>query len=57
MHQRHFLLTSLAGARVMMYFCTRPVPHGIDPLELKKLHDFSAETRSRGLIQEFQTSV
>ena len=41
--------------RVMLYFCTRSLPHDIDPAELAKLREFKAEMRSQGLYFEYLT--
>lgn len=40
-------------ARVMVYFCNRPVPHNIDLIEFTRLRDFKDEMKTCGLFHEF----
>jgi hypothetical protein len=50
---REFIKKKGAG-RVMLYFCTRPLPNKIDPSELARLRDFQAQMQSQGVYQEYE---
>jgi len=46
------------AARVMIYFCTRPIPQSPDNInteELARLQNFKEEIKARGLYDEFET--
>jgi hypothetical protein len=41
--------------RAMIYFCTRPLPYDINPVELSRLREFQAEMREQALYSQFDT--
>ena len=41
--------------RVMLYSCTRDIPHDTDPAELAKVQEFTAKMKQQGLIQEYKS--
>lgn len=41
--------------RVMVYFCTRDLPHNIDTDNLLRLRQFKSELQSQGLYHEYKT--
>jgi hypothetical protein len=50
----HFIRVKGPG-RVMLYFCTRPLPHDVDAAELARLREYKMEMTSRGLYWEYQS--
>lgn len=46
----------LKGAqRAMIYFCTRPLPYDVNPVELSRLREFQREMQDQGLHSKFET--
>jgi hypothetical protein len=43
------------AARVMLYFCKRPVPHDIDAAELARVQSFEKEMKLQGIVHEYET--
>lgn len=41
--------------RVLLYFCKRPIPIEIDPVELTRLNEFKTSMRKQGLLGEYTT--
>jgi hypothetical protein len=48
-------ISKKGAARVMLYFCTRDLPHNIDAAGLVKLREFKEQMRTQGLFQEFKS--
>lgn len=53
-------MTNKGGARVMLYFCNRPVPQSpneLDAKEIERLQEFRAEIKSTCLWAEFEQTA